>query len=153
MGNSTSRSAERLGDAISRGDARTAEQLLSAANANHRRGMLSYSGEQGPALHVAARAGLAVCTRVLLQYGAPVDEFHAGCKPLHLGVCASRNAPAVVQLLLDAGADVSSRTQVTEGGGGGDTPLHWAVERADSVGFCRALLSRGAAVDASNVRG
>jgi hypothetical protein len=54
------------------------------------------------------------------------------------------NGPQIVRLLIEAGADVDART---DGGGAGETPLHWAAS-SDDVDVAEALIDGGADVDA-----
>lgn len=67
--------------------------------------VLLLSGELAmPPLHSAALADDAETTQLLIDQGAPVDQFvYAGITPLHAAVVA--NSPEAVRVLLEAGAD------------------------------------------------
>ena len=64
-----------------------------------------------------------------------------GATPLHFASAWARD-PAVVSLLLDAGADVNARDH------GGYSPLHRAAERNENPGMITVLLDAGAEVNA-----
>ena len=62
---------------------------------------------------------------------------------LHFAARSNTN-PAVLQSLLDAGADVEALDD------GGDTPLHWAVAGNTNPAVIKVLLAAGADVEARN---
>ena len=73
------------------------------------------------ALAVAARLGNVACTATLLGFGASVDKIDTlnGWTPLHYA--CFHDKPAVVRLLLQAGADASRLDKY------GKAPLHMAA--------------------------
>ena len=68
----------------------------------------------GGALHAAAAAGQLELVRLLVSAGADVDrrDPHTGRVPLHAAITAGTDgdAPGIVRVLLDAGADVNATT-------------------------------------------
>jgi ankyrin repeat protein len=54
------------------------------------------------------------------------------------------NGPAIVEILIQAGADPNTRS---DGTGAGETPLHWAAS-SDDVDVAEVLIGAGADVDA-----
>ena len=96
----------------------------------------------GP-LHEAIKAGDLVSARTMIAEGADFDEvdFVSG-SPLH--IASVKGEFDIVELLLEAGADVNS-----EEFGKSDTPLHWA-----SLGGFTRIIERltlaGADIDALN---
>ncbi|MBM4190066.1 MAG: ankyrin repeat domain-containing protein [Betaproteobacteria bacterium] len=102
------------------------------------------------ALHVAARAGHLDGVDVLLKAGAAVDAKNGlGWTALF---CAAYNHesdcgyPAIIQRLIDAGADVNARIAF------GLTPLMLAAGGGEAA-VCKALLDAGAEVKAVNDSG
>lgn len=95
-------------------------------------------GEHYPALHEAARRGHAAVGKVLLLWGAAVDNPASGREgrlPLH---CAAREGQGeFVRLLLRAGADANARDLQER------CALHLAAEKGH-VDAVRALLADGA---------
>ena len=97
-------------------------------------------------LHIAARYDAADVARLLLEHGAGVNVQGAdGWTPLHTAVVA--DSVETGELLLEHGADVNARARDRL------TALHFAVlrdakEARDTPRFVRALLERGATVNA-----
>ena len=75
----------------------------------------------------------------------PREADDLGRTPLHLAVALSHN-PSVVQLLVDAGAELEARDRH------GSTPLHSAISNTN-LSVIRALLDVGADVEARDRRG
>lgn len=86
---------------------------------------------------LAAFEGSLECARVLVERGAPVSESDegSGLTPLHFA--AQQSEPALVELLLAAGADPRARSL------DGQTPLHRAIFSGCERG-ARALIAAGA---------
>ena len=101
-------------------------------------------------LYHAAKLGYLSSIRLLLDHGASLDKTE-GRTPLHVAAHETRCDAAV--LLLDAGANVNARDQISQYFEW--TALHKAavsgrdvtVGRSD-VEMCKLLLSRGASIDA-----
>lgn len=75
--------------------------------------------------------------------GLATAHIHGGRTPLHVATDWPGywpNGPAIVQVLVAAGADPNART---EGTGAPETPLHWAAS-ADDVDVADALIEAGA---------
>lgn len=101
-------------------------------------------------LHFAAGAGCVEVVATLVQLGTdPNIRDRGDHTPLYCvaNECASETGPAVVRLLLEAGADVNACGGVT-----GATPLHMAARRGH-VEIARVLLDGGARVGASDHKG
>ena len=129
---------DRLLDATRRGDIEAVRSIL-ADGADPS----VAQGDGLTALHLAAERGHLEIAGLLIDAGAPVEARTriGGYTPLHL---ASGEAHvAVVQRLLESGAEVGVTTAST-----GVTPLHLAARALDGEGAVRALLARGAPVDA-----
>ena len=78
-----------------------------------------------------------------LAAGAPGDERdEAGCTPLH-DVAESNDSPAVIWILLDAGAWVNARDA-----GNDRTPLHYAAANNNNPTIITALVDSGADANA-----
>ncbi len=95
------------------------------------------------ALHIAAGRGFETVVHLLLMKGSYIkaQSTKTGETGLHLAVKADQRA--VVQLLLEAGADVHSRDI------SGKPALHWAVNYG-YVMIVRLLLQKGADANACN---
>jgi ankyrin repeat protein len=74
----------------------------------------------------AARTGNVDAVKLLLAHGADVRAGEGWHKQTALMYAAAANAPATVQALLDAGADIRATSD------GGFTPLHYAA-RAGAI--------------------
>ena len=78
-------------------------------------------GAKGTPLQMACHSGKADIVSVLLEHGADVDAFSAHDRKTPLTIaCSSNTTLDIVQLLINAGADVN-------GGAGVIAPLHWAA--------------------------
>ena len=75
-----------------------------------------------------------------LEAGADTEADKYGETRLHMA--AAWGSPAVVKVLLDAGADLEARAE------GGATPLHMAAEWSQSPAVVKALLDAGADLEA-----
>ena len=82
-----------------------------------------------------------------LAAGADVNDANFGDNdtPLHLAASSNEN-PAVIGLLLEAGADLEAREVA------GETPLHFAAGSANAVAV-EALLAAGANLEARGEEG
>lgn len=101
-------------------------------------------------LHYAAGLGCLNVVELLLRLGVDPNVQDSGRHtPLYsvANQCAWETGPAVVQALVQAGADVNACTGVTRA-----TPLHMAARRG-FVEIARALLDCGAAIDARDSKG
>jgi ankyrin repeat protein len=136
-----------LGLAAENRDAVIVEQLL-AAGAN---AAAETSGET--TLHIAARTGAADAAAMLIARKAVVDAREQWQSTTPLMVAAAENHPAVVKLLIDAGADVNAvaaetglfigpgdeSTTYTQIPRGGMTPMMFAARAG--CGECVAMLA------------
>jgi ankyrin repeat protein len=97
-------------------------------------------------LHVAAMSRSFGVIENLLGAGAAVEaECHKGNRPLHYA-CRSASY-SVVSLLLNAGADCNAQNDI------GQTPLHVTVDSGRDARITKALITRGATVDAADRAG
>ena len=96
-------------------------------------------------LHWPAHNGYIEIVRLLLEHGADATAHEInwiGGTPLHW---ASERHPEIVQLLIDAGADVNSRVIRPGSEFLGGTALHWcARQKDDSAEVVEVLLKNGA---------
>ncbi|WP_345432721.1 ankyrin repeat domain-containing protein [Modestobacter marinus] len=118
-----------LDDGVPLTDPATGTDLLSWAATAGRAGtvqlLLDRGAAPGPALHAAAAVGAPAVVEALLAAGAAADvrDPATGSTPLHAavagaasdgaaadGAAADGDAPAVVRLLIDAGADLDATT-------------------------------------------
>lgn len=100
----------------------------------------------GVAINLAAREGWADIVRQHIERD-PLSVHQRGWigdTPLHWP--AHNNKVAIVEMLLDAGANIEAEENNWIGG----RPLHWAAEHAPDC--VRLLLDRGAEVDSRNTR-
>ena len=95
-------------------------------------------------LILAAQGGHADIVRLLLRKGASPNNIANGMAALHW--VAREDSPAVVQLLLDGGADINIRSS------DGKTPLHEAAANGTKE-MVEFLLSRGADINAKDNNG
>src|SRR5262245_43276777 len=101
-------------------------------------------------LHSASGSGSLEVVDVLLRQGTdPGLQDSGGHTPLYrvANECASEAGPALVRLLVGAGADVNACAGVTRA-----TPLHMAARRG-FVEIALALLDCGAAIEARDRKG
>ena len=100
-----------------------------------------HSFESHPGCMIAAYFGLIETLKRLLRDPDHIlkqscnDKEHAGWYALHFAACNDQTT--AVELLLDVGADIDSRTYL------GETPLHVAISHG-SLAVARALVDRGA---------
>jgi hypothetical protein len=101
-------------------------------------GMVSRRRASTAPIHVAAAVGNLEVVRALLQHGATLNLIN----PTHVTAAqlAAASSPAVLELLLDAGAPVRARDSTKQ------TLLHHAA-RAGNVHSIKLLLGRGCLVD------
>ena len=83
--------------------------------------------------------------------GDPKARDERGATPLHYSVgrmiYARYRDPAIISVLVAAGADIEARTE------GGETPLHWAARINGNPAVITALLDAGADPNARNLFG
>lgn len=143
-----------LGEAATKGDLNMIELLL-AAGAN----VESANPEGQTALMAVARTGNVEAARLLLEHGADVNavENWGGQTALHWA--AARNHPAMVEFLIEQGANVDQRgidrnwarrvtsePRMKDMKTGGLTPLLYAV-RENCLECVEALLDAGADIN------
>ncbi len=96
-------------------------------------------------LHWPAHNGYSEIVRLLLEHGADPTAHEIswiGGTPLHWG---SEREPEIIQLLIDAGADVNARVQKVGSHHEGGTPLHWCSrQHEDCAEAAAVLLDNGA---------
>jgi ankyrin repeat protein len=103
------------------------------------------------AIGVAARNGELDEVKRLVASGVDINTPGRGAwTPLH--EAASQGYSAVVQWLLENGADVNCKTVVVRGEDAGKSPLHVAVEGGHSD-VVKLLVKRGAKIDAKKSNG
>ncbi len=99
-------------------------------------------------LHWPSHNGFIEIVRMLLDHGADPKAHEInwiGGTPLHW---ASERNPRIVQLLIDAGAEVDARVVRPGSSHFGGTPLHWcARQRDDCAEAIEVLLRSGARAD------
>jgi ankyrin repeat protein len=101
-------------------------------------------------LHFASGAGCLRVVESLLRLGADANARDGGSHtPLYrvANECGSDDGPEIVRALVDAGGDVNA-----SGGVKRTTPLHMAARRG-FMGIAQALLDRGAAAGAKDIKG
>jgi ankyrin repeat protein len=125
-------------DAVERGDLATARSLLQGRtdpNAAQADGL--------SALHKAAQLGLVEIAKHLVDAGADVEARtrDEGYTPLHLAAGAANLEMVEFLLFVRAKSSVPATTS-------GVTPLHLAAQALNGESVVRALIRRGATVDA-----
>jgi ankyrin repeat protein len=108
-----------------------------------RSGACSMSFARAVDLHQAVRTGDIELVRSVLSSGANVNEPDSWGTPL--GMAVVKGSDKIVQLLIEAGADVEGPTVPAVGG---QRPLHLAATRLSGANTARLLISRGARLDA-----
>jgi ankyrin repeat protein len=101
-------------------------------------------------LHFTCGAGCVEVASLLLRMGAdPNTQNRGGHTPLYCvaNECPSEMGPAIVRMLVRAGADVNACGGVTRA-----TALHMAARRGHTA-VIEALLDSGAAIEARDVKG
>lgn len=100
-------------------------------------------GDDGTALHIAARDGSVDMVALLLDGGADVNAREAcGATPLHWAVSVENmGRESVVELLLDRGAEIDTPRKQD-----GETALKMAINKGDMRMF-EILLERGAGIE------
>jgi ankyrin repeat protein len=130
----------RLADAARRGDSARLRELLSQGIPVDARGSDGLT-----ALSAAVGYDRADAVRILLEHGADPNVFGQHGTPLH--VAAEGGHSAMVELMLEHGADVAARLSEVGGVMDGATPLHSAA-RGGSGEVVRLLLGAGADIEA-----
>lgn len=126
-------------------EGRLGQILKSARDRGHIHALINTCDAQGyTGLHVAAAHGQTGAVQIVAQLllaGAAVDAAMSAneATPLHLAAGSGHND--ILQLLIDAGADIDSRDSCLR------TPLHLAAA-ARRTSTVQLLLSRGASVNA-----
>src|SRR3954468_7486810 len=121
--------------AVNGGDAKKVMDLLK----ENAQGARDYSADGWTALHLAAFMGHRQAAEALLEMGADLaalSKNQMANQPLHAAL-AGKTDHAMVQMLIDRGADVNAR------GGAGVMPLHLAASRGDGT-MCDVLIKKGA---------
>ena len=113
-----------------------------------RSGDCSMSFARAVNLPDAVRAGDIAAVRSVIKSGVDVNQPNAWGTPLDIAV--SKGSDKIVQLLIDAGADIEGATLP---GAGGEHPLHLAAMRSWGANTARLLVSRGAQLDARDAAG
>jgi ankyrin repeat protein len=113
-----------------------------------RSGSCSMSFARAVNLHDAVRADDIELVRSVLKSGANVNESDSWGTPL--GIAVSKGSDTIVELLIEAGADVEGPTVPAVGG---QRPLHLAATRLTGASTARLLISRGARLDARDKAG
>ena len=109
----------------------------------------------GAPLRIAVRTGREQICKLLLKHKADTDDFGRNGWPIMVDAI---NHPAVVRLLIDAGANLRHRITWLGGRSGcwiiGDeaTALHFAAEEGN-VESCRLLVKAGLDVNAADMEG
>jgi ankyrin repeat protein len=124
-------------DAVQRGDLATARSLLQA-----RRDPNRAQADGRSALHLAAQLGFVEIAKHLVDSGADINAMTPaeGYTPLHLAAGAAKLE--MVEFLLFVRADPGLVAT------SGVTPLHLAAQALNGERVVRALIRRGATVDA-----
>jgi ankyrin repeat protein len=94
-------------------------------------------------LHDAVRADDRAAVQSVIEAGVDVNKLDSWGTPLDIAV--SKGSDEIVQLLIDAGADIEGATSPAAGG---EHPLHLTA-----ASTARLLISLGAQVDARDARG
>ena len=100
------------------------------------------NASESTALHIAAKHGFEVISRLLLNNEAYVDA-RDNCKRTALHVAVNGGHRDVARLLLDEGASTEAPNL------SGETALHCAI-RSDHIRIVRLLLDRGASIETKN---
>lgn len=131
-------------DASKRGDLKQMQQLLRETPE-----LIAVRGHGGETLiHWPAHEGHYELTAELIRLGVDLslqEGRYWGGTPLHW---ASERHPTIVELLLDAGADVNSVNEKS-----GQTPLHYCARCDDVPEVADLLLARGASLSTKDFAG
>jgi ankyrin repeat protein len=113
-----------------------------------RSGSCSMSFGRAVNLHDAVRAGDVEAVQSVIESRVDVNAPDVWGPPLAIAV--SKGTDKIVQLLLDAGAEIEGPTSPAAGA---EHPLHLAATRTSDASTARLLVSRGAKLEARDKAG
>jgi ankyrin repeat protein len=111
-------------------------------------GACSMSFARAVNLHEAVRSGNVEAVRSVLKSGVDVNGLDSWGTPLALAV--GKGVDNIVELLIDAGADLEAATLPVAGA---ERPLHLAATRSWGARTAELLISRGAQLNARDKAG